>query len=185
MDDSPSIDDLDHFRPYLLLLAGRQLDGRLRGRVGASDIVQQTLFEAHRNRAQFRGRTAGELAGWLRQILARNLLDVRKEHGRDRRDVRREVAPTGELDRSSAQLAGLLAAPGPSPSQVAAGHEQAVRLAAALAELPDAQREALVLQHWHGWTLAQIGEQLDRSPEAVAGLLKRGLKRLRELLEQP
>jgi RNA polymerase sigma-70 factor (ECF subfamily) len=48
--------------------------------------------------------------------------------------------------------------------------------------LPDAQREALVLQHWHGLKLAEIGERLERSPEAVAGLLKRGLKRLRELL---
>jgi RNA polymerase sigma-70 factor (ECF subfamily) len=87
-----------------------------------------------------------------------------------------------ELHKSSAQLASWLADAGPSPSQAAAGDEQAVRLAAALAQLPEAQREALVLQHWHGWPLARIGEQLDRSPEAVAGLLKRGLKRLRELL---
>ena len=85
--DSQPIDDLECFRPYLLLLAGKQLDGRLRRRVGASDVVQQTLLEAHQNRGQFRGRTAGELAGWLRQILVRNLLDDRKEHGRERRDV--------------------------------------------------------------------------------------------------
>jgi RNA polymerase sigma-70 factor (ECF subfamily) len=177
-------DDFDRFRPYLLLLAGAHLDARLRGRIGASDLVQLTLLEAHRNREQFRGQTAAELAGWLRQILARNLLDARKEHGRERRDVRREVALATDLDRSSAQLAGWLADAGPSPSQAAAGDEQAVRLAAALAQLPEAQREALVLQHWHGWTLARIGEQLDRSPEAVAGLLKRGLKRLRELLDE-
>jgi RNA polymerase sigma-70 factor (ECF subfamily) len=180
--DSPPIDDLDRFRPYLLLLAGQQLAGRLRRRVGASDVVQQTLLEAHRNREQFCGRTAAELAGWLRQILARNLLDARKAHGRERRDVRREVALANELDKSSAQLAGWLADGGPSPSQAAASDEQAVRLTAALAQLPEAQREALVLQHWHGWPLARIGEKMDRGPEAVAGLLKRGLKRLRELL---
>ena len=58
-------------------------------------------------------------------------------------------------------------------------------LADALAQLPDAQREALVLQHWHGWTLAQIGEHMERTPAAVAGLLKRGLKRLRDLLADP
>jgi len=178
-------DDFDRFRPYLLLLASEQLDARLRGRVGASDVVQQTLLEAHRNRGQFRGNTAAELAAWLRQILARNLLDARKEHGRDRRDVRREVALTSEFDRSSANLGQMFADSGPSPSQMAAQDEQAVRLAAALAELPEAQREALDLQHWHGWTLARIGERLDRSPEAVAGLLKRGLKRLRELLGEP
>jgi RNA polymerase sigma-70 factor (ECF subfamily) len=48
--------------------------------------------------------------------------------------------------------------------------------------LPEAQREALVLQHWQGWSLADIGRHLGRSPEAVAGLLKRGLKQLREIL---
>jgi RNA polymerase sigma-70 factor (ECF subfamily) len=52
-------------------------------------------------------------------------------------------------------------------------------VAEALEQLPEAQREALVLQHWQGWTLAQIGAHLGRSPEAVAGLLKRGLKQLR------
>ena len=100
----------------------------------------------------------------------------------ERRDVRREVALAAELDRSSSGLAGLVADDGPSPSQAVASVEQSVRIASALAELPEAQREALVLQHWHGWTLAQIGEHMNRSPEAVAGLLKRGLKRLRELL---
>ncbi len=62
------------------------------------------------------------------------------------------------------------------PSQRAEKNEQALRLAQALEQLPDAQREALVLQHWQDWSLAQIGEHLGRSPEAVAGLIKRGLK---------
>ena len=87
-----------------------------------------------------------------------------------------------ELDKSSAQLASWLADAGPSPSQAAASDEQAVRLAGSRAGCRRRKREALVLQHWHGWPLARIGEQLGRSPEAVAGLLKRGLKRLRELL---
>jgi RNA polymerase sigma-70 factor (ECF subfamily) len=62
--------------------------------------------------------------------------------------------------------------------------EQAVQVANALNQLPEAQREALILQHWNGQSLAEIGEQMGRSPAAVAGLIKRGLKRLRELLPQ-
>ena len=60
--------------------------------------------------------------------------------------------------------------------------EELLRLAEALGELPEAQREALVLQHWHGWSLAQIGQHLGRSPAAVAGLLHRGLRQLRQEL---
>ena len=89
------------------------------------------------------------------------------------------------MEQSSQRLGAWLAAEQSSPSQQARRHEQAVHLADALAKLPEAQREALVLQNWHGWSLAEIGEHMDRSPAAVAGLIKRGLGQLRGLLEEP
>ena len=184
----PPTDDplspLERFRSYLLLLARRQVGDRA-GRLEASDVVQQRLLEAWRELDRFRGETAGQQAAWLRQILARNLADAERARHRDCRDVRRQRSLEAELDGSSADLAGLLAAGGSSPSGQLDRDEQALRLAQALEALPEAQREALVLQHWQGLTLAQIGERLDRTPVAVAGLLKRGLKRLRELLDPP
>ncbi len=181
--DDP-LSPLERFRSYLLLLARRQV-GERAGRLEASDVVQQTLLEAWRELDRFRGETAGQQAAWLRQILARNLADAQRAQHRDCRDVRRQRSLEAELDGSSADLAGMLAAHGSSPSRRLDRDEQAVRLAQALEALPEAQREALVLQHWQGLTLAQIGERLDRTPVAVAGLLKRGLKRLRELLDPP
>jgi RNA polymerase sigma-70 factor (ECF subfamily) len=173
---------LERFRSYLLLLARRQLQGRAPARLDASDLVQQTLLEAHRQREHFRGATDAERAAWLRQILAHNLADADRALHRDKRDVGRERSLEAELAHSSADLAGFLAADQSSPSRQTDRQEEALRLANALAQLPEAQREALVLQYWHGLTLAQIGERLERTPVAVAGLLKRGLKRLRELL---
>ena len=85
----------------------------------------------------------------------------------------------------SARLEAWLAAEQPSPSEQAQQNEQGLRLATALEALPTAQREALVLQHWHGWTLAQIAGHLGRSRAAVAGLIKRGLQHLREQLQEP
>src|SRR5207253_5004214 len=107
--------------------------------------------------------------------------EVRKLYTQGR-DVARERSLEAALDASSARLQSWLAAEQSSPSQQAERHEQAVRLANALATLPEAQREALVLQHWHGWSLAQIASHLGRSESAVAGLLKRGLKQLRQQL---
>jgi RNA polymerase sigma-70 factor (ECF subfamily) len=66
----------------LLLLAQVHLDRRLLGKLDASDVVQQTLLEAHQGLAQFRGRTVGEQAAWLRQILARNLANAVRDMGR-------------------------------------------------------------------------------------------------------
>jgi RNA polymerase sigma-70 factor (ECF subfamily) len=180
----PPAPPLERYREYLLMLARVQLDPRLRDKLDPSDVVQQTMLEAHRQRDQFRGRTAAERAAWLRQILAHNLVDALRGFRRAKRDVARERAVEEALDQSSARLEAWLSAEQSSPSQQAQRHEQAVRLADALAALPDAQREALLLQHWHGCSLAEIGRQMGRSPAAVAGLLKRGLSRLRGLLKE-
>jgi len=175
---------LDEYRDYLILLARMQLDPRLADKLDPSDIVQQTLLDAHRKREQFRGQSAGEKAAWLRQILANNLVDALRALGREKRDVGRERSLQAALEQSSHRLEAWLVAEQSSPSQKMMRHEEAVQLAGALEKLPDAQREALVLKNWHDWSLAQIGQHMDRTPAAVAGLLKRGLKQLRELLEE-
>ena len=141
---------LERFRSYLLLLARVRLDPLVRAKVGASDVVQQTLLEAHRDRAQCRGQTVGEQAAWLRQILARNLAHAIRDHGRDRRDVGRERSLEAALEASSIRLEGWLAAEQSSPSQQADRNEQLLRLAHVLAGLPEAQREAIVLHYWQG-----------------------------------
>jgi RNA polymerase sigma-70 factor (ECF subfamily) len=175
---------LERYRNYLRMLARLHLDPRLQGKLEPSDVVQQTLLQAYQARDQFRGRTDAELAGWLRQILAHHLANLVRDFGRDRRDVARERSLEAALAQSSARLEAWVAAEQSSPSQKAEQQEQAVRVAEALAQLPEAQREALVLQHWQGWSLDDIGKQLGRSPAAVAGLIKRGIKQLRLLLDE-
>ena len=123
------------------------------------------------------------MAAWLRQILAHNLADAIRNLGRAKREVTKERSLQQALDQSSNRLQSWLAAEQPSPSQHAMRHERAIRLANALAELPDAQRQALVLQYWHGRSLVEIAEELGRTRSAVAGLLKRGLRQMRALLE--
>jgi RNA polymerase sigma-70 factor, ECF subfamily len=179
-DDAPA--GLDRFRSYLLLLARAGLGGRLRGKLDPSDVVQQTLLEAHRDAAQFRGTTDAERAAWLRQALARNLANAARDLTRAKRDVGRERSLQAALDDSSARLEAWLVAEQSSPSQRAARGEDLLRLAAALAQLPDAQRQALELRHLHGRPLADIAGEMGRTPAAVAGLLHRGLAQLRTLL---
>jgi RNA polymerase sigma-70 factor (ECF subfamily) len=184
---NPSADDgheLERYRQYLLMLARLQLDGEMQRKVDPSDVVQQTLLEAHQKREAFRGDTSGERASWLRQILAHNLADAMKSLRRAKRDVAREQELGQAVEASSARLEAFLAAEQTSLSMQAAGNEQALALANALAQLPDAQREALVLQHWQGWSLKQIAEHMRRTPSAVAGLLKRGLEGLRQGMQE-
>jgi RNA polymerase sigma-70 factor (ECF subfamily) len=183
-DESDAPHDLapDRFRDYLLLLARMKLGPRTRSSLDPSDVVQQTLLEAHRTRDQFRGVGEAALAAWLRRLLACNIVDALRTLGRAKRDAARQCSLEAELEQSSARLGACLAADQTSPSQAAERHERAVRLATALAALPEAQRQALVLRHAQGLSLAEISQQLGRSPAAVAGLLKRGARALRALL---
>ena len=174
--------ELNRYRQYLLLLARVEIDPRLREKLDPSDVVQQTMLDAYQKRDQFRGTSEAEKAAWLRQILANNLVDALRAVGRKKRDVAREQSLELKIEQSSLRFAKWLAADQSTPSQKLEQHEQAIRLADALAQLPDTQRESLVLQNWNNWTLAEIADHMGRTPAAVAGLLKRGLKRLRELL---
>jgi RNA polymerase sigma-70 factor (ECF subfamily) len=170
--------DLEQFRAYLLLLARAQVGRDLN--LDASDIVQQTLLEAHQRFEQMAGQSQAQQAAWLRQILAHNLADAWRAIGRAKRDVRRQRSLEDELANSSVRLGDWLAAEQSSPSQHMDREERALRLAQALSELPETQREALVLHYWQGCTLAQMSQQMQKTPVAIAGLLKRGLKSLRQ-----
>ena len=99
------------------MLARGRLDRRLRPKLDASDVVQQTLLEAHRDWAQLRGQGTAIQAAWLRQILARNLANAARDLGRAKRDVARERSLQAALDESASCLEQWLAAEQSSPSQ--------------------------------------------------------------------
>jgi RNA polymerase sigma-70 factor (ECF subfamily) len=175
---------LERFSDYLHLLARVELDPRLRRDCDPADIVQIVLFKAHLARESFRGTTTDELAAWLRQILANTLADALRARLRDKRDVRLEVSLEQSLAESSQRLAACVTGREPTPSAVVERAERGMRLAAALAQLPPPQREAVTLKHFEGRSLAEAAEKMDRSAASVASLLRRGLARLREILAE-
>jgi len=172
---------LEEYRAYLHLLARLQLDPRLKGKVDLSGIVQQTLWEGHKALAPSPRPDDVQLAALLRRLLANNLADeVRKSYA-DKRDVGRERS----LAASSAQLEAFVAAAQSSPEERAERNEELLRLASALERLPEAQRQAVELHYLRGWRLEEIAHHLGRGKSAVAGLLHRGLDKLREFLQSP
>jgi RNA polymerase sigma-70 factor (ECF subfamily) len=173
---------LEAFRNYLELLARVRLDPRLRGKLDPADLVQQTLLRAVAAHHSFRGDDT-DRAAWLRTILGRVMIDaVRKfcRPGRGERERSLEAA----LEHSSARLEAFLAAELTSPSGRAERNERLLRLAEALARLPEDQRRAVELRHLQGLSLAEVAVRMDRSVDAVVGLIYRGLRALRRDLEE-
>ena len=175
---------LEPYGDYLRLLARLQLSPRLHAKLDASDIVQQTLLQAHANRAQFRGRTEAEWLAWLRAILANALAAAGRRFAAEARDLDREHSLEARLEQSASRLEGLLAADQSSPSERAVRGEELLRLAHAMACLPPDQQRVVELHHLKGLPVAEVAGRMGRTRPAVVGLLFRGLKRLRELLRE-
>jgi RNA polymerase sigma-70 factor (ECF subfamily) len=176
---------IEEYRDYFLLLVRLQLGSRLRAKLDASDVVQQAILNAHERQAQFRGQTEAEWLAWLRTILANALAAAARRFDAQARDLARERSLEGELEHSSSRLERLLVADQTSPSERAVRGEELIRLAQAMARLPDEQRRAVELHYLKGLTVADVAEQIGRTRPAAVGLLFRGVKRLRELLREP
>src|SRR5262245_55815749 len=162
------------------LLQARQLqqDRRLLVRFDWSDLVQQTLLEAHRNRNDFRG-PEGARIQWLRQILRNTAIDRAIHERAGRRDVHLERTLGNVVADSSARIDNLLADRGSSPSERCQKEELLVHLAQAIQQLPNDQREVLVDRDLLGKPIRDIAAGLKRTEKAVAGLLFRARRELR------
>lgn len=183
--NSSPLPDLHSFRDYLSVLARGQIPASMQARLDASDIVQETLLEAHRKMDQYRGSSEPrQLAAWLRQLLSCNLIDALRTQRREGRDVHREQAMSKWLDESAMGLDQFLMANDSTPSEIVHKRFRALEVAAAIEELPASQRDAIVSRYFHKATLEQIAEQMQKSKPAIAGLLKRGLDSLRIRLRE-
>jgi RNA polymerase sigma-70 factor (ECF subfamily) len=158
-------------------LASAQLGSRYAAKLDPSDLVQQTFLDAQVKLAQFRGTTERERAAWLRQIFTNNLSDVLRDFTRQKRSVAREQSSDG--------LAACLVEPPDTFQDEVEEEEQLYRLSWALSQLPQPQRLAIELHHLRGLSLAQTAQHLARTQASVAGLIRRGMAQLRDLLISP
>jgi RNA polymerase sigma-70 factor (ECF subfamily) len=181
--DQGSIRLLALYRNYLLLLARIEVGGRLRRKIDPSDLVQETLIEAHQNFARFEGTTEGQFLAWLRRILAGKAANtVRHYIGTRGRDIRHELDNdvSRSLDQSTDRLQQLAAPSGISPARQVMRREQSVVVANALQGLPEDYREVLLLRHWEDLTFPEIARRMERSVDSVEKLWMRALARVRQ-----
>ena len=175
---------VEQLRPLLRQLAARQLDSGLRRRVEPSDVVQESLADAWKARAGFKGRSRSELVAWLQAILEHNVRDVVREHVEaDKRSVRQERS-LDELRSSGAARPDVFISAELSPTSRLVRREALARLMQFLDELPPRQRDAVRMRYIERRTLNEIAVHFGLSENAAAQLLARGLSNLRRSHEQ-
>jgi RNA polymerase sigma-70 factor (ECF subfamily) len=181
--NEPNQWDLGKYLP-LLRLRAQQLyrDPRLQSRLDWSDVVQEAFLKAQQALDQFEGKSEGELVKWLLTILKNTYRDRLDREFADMRDPARELAFERIANESSARLEAYLAASQSTPSEHVAKEEMLLRVATALDELPERERQVVFLRHLMGVTLGAIAEQTGWPQTTVSRLHARGLRKLRKRL---
>jgi RNA polymerase sigma-70 factor (ECF subfamily) len=173
---------LEACRQYLLMVATSALPDDLRGKGGASDLVQEAFLDAHRHFGNFHGTTSEELLAWLGEILRCRAANFRRDFHAARRHVGREVP----LDvGNGAGHPAEPAAEDDTPSAAASREEDARLLERAVARLPDDYRRVVVLRYQEHRSFEEIAALLNRSLDATRQLWKRAVRQLRKELKAP
>lgn len=169
-------------RTYLEFVARSQVESWLRVKVDASDLVQQTMLEAHRDFDGFQGTSEKEWLAWLRKILSHNAADfVRRYRGTAKREAGREVRFRDLADTIS-RGAPEPAAPGMTPSEELLVLDEQLRATAALAGLPPDYQEVVLLRNLQRLPFSDVAERMGRSRPAVQMLWMRAIRKLQEAL---
>jgi len=174
----------DRHRDKLRRMVQLRLDGRLAGRVSASDVLQEAYIDAFKRIDHYFDKPDQSFFGWLRLVVAQRLADVHREHLAQKRSAGRDVSihPAGS-QADSACIAAVLLGHLSSPSQAAAKNEAFARLEAALEQMDALDREVLVLRHFEELSNAETAALLGIQPPAASKRYVRALARLKEILE--
>ena len=179
--------DLGKYLPLLRLLARRlELNPRLQAKIDDSDVVGETMLRACANLDQCKAQTEAELIAWLQTILTNAFIDIVRKYRRPGCNVGLEQS----IEKSSGRLHEILAGPQSSPSEQAMRKETLLKLAEGMEQLLDDERDVVIQRKLLGMKLRDIANQLPptknrrrRTKKAVAGLLARGLQKLRVYLK--
>ena len=140
----------------------------------ADDTAQETLVRVSRAIGEFRPSVGGEAAfsAWLFQIARHAALDALRHRRRHPADALEEQPAAG----------GLIADSAPSPARAAELRDIGAEIAAAVQELPEEQRTALILAEYHDFAVAAIATIMGTNVKSVEARLYRARQTLRQRL---
>jgi RNA polymerase sigma-70 factor (ECF subfamily) len=184
-DRTAIVELLERYRGRLRRMVAMRLDPRLRGRVDASDIVQEGYLDAMKRLEEFIHDPAVPFYIWLRFLVGQQVQEHHRRHlGRSGRAIGREVSlyrgamPGASTGALAARLLGNLT----SPSRAAIRAERKIRLQEALNSMDPLDREIIVLRHYEQMTNGHAAAALGLSESAASKRYIRALERLEEIL---
>ena len=176
---------IDRHRDAILRLVRMRLDRRIQPRVGVSDVVQDVFIEANRRLQKYLQDPIMPFHLWLRQIAKDRIIDAHRRHRvSKKRSVDREQPAhlPGDMDHSSMALANQLVDGEVTPMAAATQRELAARVEQTIGELPEQDRDILLMRHYEFLSNQEVAEALGLSQPAASMRYLRAIRRMRELL---
>ena len=167
------------YRPRLAILIHYRLSPEQRRVLGVDDILQETLLKGFRDFHQFTYQRPGSFLHWLSRIADHVVVDLVRFQGRQKRQAGERVS-----FRSESNPDGFEPVDTKTPSRIASQDARVQALLKLLDALPEDYRQVFILAKVEGLSTEEIAERLGKSRQAVALLLHRAIKRLRQLQDQ-
>lgn len=161
-----------------------RLNDRLRGRVDATDIVQEAFLETTRRLNDYLADPPLPFFLWLRQITGEKLIDTHRRHLAQKRDAGRDIAVYADNSSASEFLAARLVGHLTSPSHAAVRGEIQQQVQDALDQLDAIDREVLLLRHFEQLSTTECAAVLDIGASGASSRYVRALKRLQTVLQK-
>ncbi|MBN9522152.1 sigma-70 family RNA polymerase sigma factor [bacterium] len=176
---------LGEFREPLRRVIGMRLDPAVAQRVDASDIVQDVLIEANQRLTDYLKKPDMPFHLWLRHLAQDRIIDTHRRHRlAQRRSVDREqpIARPAWAEESSASLVAQLIDTERTPTSEAIAHELRRRLADAVDQLGEDDREVILMRHHEALSNQEVAHALNLTEAAASMRYLRALRRLRGVL---
>jgi RNA polymerase sigma-70 factor (ECF subfamily) len=175
---------LERHRESLRRMVQVRLDRAVAGRVDASDIVQDVLWEASRRLPDYIREAKMPVHRWLRELAKDHLIDAHRRHRKaQRRSVDRERPLVAAFpDRSSLDLAAQLRDAELTPAAATIRKELEARFFSALDELDEQDAEVVLMRHHEQLSNSETAQALGLTPAAAGMRYLRALRRLRAIL---
>jgi len=147
--------------------------------ISADDVLQDSWISAFRSSDTFSGGSSDAFDRWFVSIVRSRLLNAIRYANQAMRSADRV-----ESDRSGSYLGLLsqLSDSGKTASSQCAGREAVQAMRLALSALPDDYRQVITLHFIDGQSHADVATMMNKSKDAVRGLLYRGVLQLKQLI---
>jgi RNA polymerase sigma-70 factor (ECF subfamily) len=171
---------LTWYRPFLREIAEQLLGKRLKGKMDASDLVQETLNNILLGFPKVRAKTRGEWKSYLHRVMARKVADARKLFlGNQKRDIDREI----DASKVAQGIEEIIDEHADKPIDEMINREFAKEVLGVVERLPKEVRHILRWRYRKAMTYEQIGARVNRSKDDVRMLIRRCIDTIRQELE--